>query len=150
MIEAGEVDHGTVYHVAPLVLSVMQFVSCISGLVTDLRALSVPLTFDPLNILWFVVSFSPILLVAIVSRIGVLISVMAVPIFAIFCARMYDLVLFLESQQLNPKGDFGVWMSFFFGLISVAGIAAWIFTRVFMFLVEHFRILIAYFLESKK
>jgi len=42
MIGAGEVEHGKVYRVAPLVLGVTQLVSCISGLVTDLRVVSVP------------------------------------------------------------------------------------------------------------
>jgi hypothetical protein len=148
MIEAGEVGHGKVHRVAPLVLGVMHLASCLVGLVVVDRILSESLRSD--SIIWLVVELSPILMVVIVRRIGVLIGAMAVPIVAIFCARIYHLTLFLESNHLNPKGELEDWLSPFFGLISMAGIAAWIFTRVSIFLVECFGRAIANYRATKK
>jgi len=148
MIEAGEAEGGKVHRVALLVLSVMHLVSCMVGFVIIDRMFREPLRSD--TIFWLVVVLSPILMVVIVRRSGALIGTMAVPIVAIFCARIYHLTLFLESKHLNPKGEVEDWLSAFFGLISVAGIAAWIFTRVLIFLIEYFGRAIANYRATKK
>jgi hypothetical protein len=142
VIKASEAEHSKLQRATTLVLVVMHLVSCTAGLIID-QMFGDLLLLQYAAIEGLVVDLSPILAVVLARRIGVLIGPMAILIVTIFCARMYRFTLFLQSEHLNPKGEFEDWLSYFFGSITSAGIVAWIFMHFFIFLIDIFNWAIA-------
>ena len=79
----------------------------------------------------FAVWLSPALLPLLVRRSGVLIIICAIPISAIFCARMY-FVWQLYSLGINSggqKGDAAFFATSALGVISIAVFSLWLMAR---------------------
>ena len=132
---------GKLCRVAPLVLSLMQLSSTAAWVSTETKIAGAPTTQLEaiLFTLWIMVSLSPVLLLFLIRRICALISMMAVPIVATFCGRIYYTLLFLESKSLPQMGDWAIWLNHLFGAASAVIVIGWMFVRTIVFTFDHFR-----------
>ena len=126
---------GKMCRVAPLVLSLMQLFSSIAEFVTSGILKTSPhdiIYFGSINMLFLL---SPILVLLLVRNICFVVGLLAMPIAAIFLARIHYTLIFLKfgSAALNPKGDWAIWLNSLIGASSVIIVAAAVFTRVVLF-----------------
>ncbi|TKT72764.1 hypothetical protein YH63_015770 [Afipia massiliensis] len=114
---------------ALIVLSLMQLFSVIAG------DINFPQRVNPIQleeIVWNAIELSPILLLWLVRRVS-LIAIIAIPIFVIFCGRIYYGALFLDSGYQSSQGDWAIWVNPLVGLISAVILAAWMIFRMTRF-----------------
>jgi hypothetical protein len=140
---------GKICRAAPLVLSLMQAFSCISEIPLRYAGYNLRITF--LDVAWFTITLSPILTLLLFRRICVLVGTMAVPIVAIFLGSVHYGSLFSKygPVAIPQMGDWSMWLNSFFGLASVIIVAAWIFVRTLLFLIDFFIRTIASFRKTK-
>jgi hypothetical protein len=130
---------------APLVLSLVQAFSCVAEIPLRYAGYNSRITF--LDVVWFMITLSPILALLLCRRICVLVGILAIPIFAIYLGRLHYGSLFkmYGPAAIPPKGDWAMWVNSFFGLASVVIVAVWIFVWTIGFLVDFFIRLFAWF-----
>lgn len=122
--------------VAPLVLCFMQLCSSIAAYITVTQRFS---TVTYFLIFWTAVGLSPILILLLIRRFIVFLAIMAAPILAIFCGRIYYGVRFLEAGYVSPQGDWAIWLNHLFGAISAIALVVWILVRASMWISLRFR-----------
>jgi hypothetical protein len=122
-------DERTATYRALIVLSLMQLFSVIAGDINFPQRIN---SIKPEVIVWNAIELSPILLLWFVRRI-ILIAIMAVPIFVIFCGRIYYGALFLDSGYRSPQGDWALWLIQLFGLIPAIILTVWMIFRTARF-----------------
>jgi hypothetical protein len=108
------------------------FVFCYRHLPADLRAVH----FSPPNdgLKMFLVNYgtflSPVIIVLLSRRLPIVLGLCAIPILVNLSAQLYYEWLFLTTgtnPSMRQKGDWASWFPTFFGVLSVAVAAVWLF-----------------------